>query len=79
MTRRLLALLAGTLLTGSAAAIAPPRTVEAALVPARPTRTPAAAPPAVDVFLGDGVFRLRIRTCHGCDTSITFEVRLTAP
>jgi hypothetical protein len=78
MTRRLLALLAGTLLLGGAAAFAPGPIAEAAIV-RHAIRTPVTDPPAFDLHLGDGLFRLRVRSCHLCDTSITLEIRFTEP
>ena len=78
MTRRLLVLLAGTLLLGSAAACAPGPIAEAAIVPPA-IRTPVADPPAFDLHLGDGIVRLRVRSCQLCATSITVEIRFTEP
>jgi hypothetical protein len=78
MTRPLLALLVGTLLLGSGAAFAPGPIAEAAIV-RHEIRTPIADPPAFDLHLGDGIFRLRVRSCQLCETSITLEIRFTEP
>jgi hypothetical protein len=72
MTRRFVALLFGALLICSVA-IAPDPVAGAAL----PPRAPAAIdPPVFDVQFGDGVFRVHVRSCEGCDLSLTLEIRV---
>ena len=74
MTRPLVATLAATLILG-VAATAPDPIAEAAIVPARTLhKTPGRTP--FDLRLGDGIFRLLIRGCDACDTSLTIEIKL---
>ena len=73
MTRRLAASLAATLLVCSVA-VAPDPLAKAALPPV-PVRT-SATPISFDVTVGDGVFRVRIRSGEACDTSLTIEIRV---
>jgi hypothetical protein len=75
MTRPLIALLAGGLLTFSVAVLAPAPVAQAAVVPRPTPKLPPEGPPPVTLFLGDGVLRLRIRSCPRCDTSVTIEIR----
>jgi hypothetical protein len=76
MTRRLLTLLSIlTALVLFTAALAAPVSVEGAALP--PAHTGAAgAPGSVDLHLGDGVFRVRVRTCEGCAPVLTLEIAL---
>ena len=86
MTRRCLPLLAGALLLCGVAAGAPAPAVHlraaslAGETEAGHGKTTAshlvADGTAFDVHLGDGIFRLRIRGCEDCPTSLTIEVRL---
>ena len=73
MTRRLAAALAATLLVYSVA-VAPDPLAKAALPPI-PVRT-SANPISFDVRVGDGIFRVRIRSGEACDTSLTIEIRI---
>lgn len=84
MTRRGLPLLAGALLLCGVAAGAPAPAVhlraasvggeveEVRVQPASTGGHPVAAP--FDVHVGDGIFRLRIHGCDGCQVSLTIEV-----
>jgi hypothetical protein len=73
MTPRLLTLLSilTALILLTAAVTAPVQVEGAALAPAR-TGTPAAG--GVDVHLGDGIFRVRVRTCQGCAPVLALEI-----
>jgi hypothetical protein len=74
MTRRLAASLVATLLVYSVA-VAPDPLAKAALPPI-PVRTGSANPISFDVRVGDGIFRVRIRSGEACDTSLTIEIRI---
>jgi hypothetical protein len=73
MTRRLLTLLSilTALILFTAALTAPVR-VEGAALPAR-TGGPQASG-SVDLHFGDGIFRLRVRTCQGCAPVLALEI-----
>ncbi len=76
MTRRLLTLLsivtAFVLLT---AAVTAPVSVEGAALPPAQAATPCGSG-GVDLHLGDGIFRLRVRTCEGCAPILGLEITL---
>ena len=74
MTRRLAASLVAALLVYSVA-VAPDPLAKAALPP-MPVRTSSANPISFDVRVGDGIFRVRIRSGEACDTSLTIEIRI---
>jgi hypothetical protein len=83
MTRRHLPPLAGAILFFGVAAGAPTtgahlRAAGVESVAARRSHTvhgpTTGATSPVDVYLGDGVFRVRIRACDSCPASVTIEV-----
>lgn len=76
MTRRLLTLLSVvTALLLLTAALAAPVSVEGAALPPAQAATPRGSG-GVDVHLGDGILRLRVRTCAGCAPILRLEITL---
>ena len=76
MTPRLLTLLSilTALILFTAALTAPVRVEGAALPPASTSTSGASG--SVDVHLGDGIFRLRVRTCEGCAPVLAVEIAI---
>jgi hypothetical protein len=76
MTRRLLTFLSiVTALILLTAALAAPVRVEGAALPPAKAATPDRCG-SIDVHLGDGIVRLRVRTCEGCAPVLGLEITL---